>query len=266
EKERARGMGLIGAAFGLGFVLGPALGGLLGHASLRTPVFFAAALTFANFVFAWVRLPESHTPDRKARLDLPTLAAPILSLPRELIRHRLANLFGIAFLLTFALAALEATFAMMVPRVYGYGAAGVGLLLGFAGLAQALAQGYLLGKLARRTDERVLVRAGLLLLAAGMFPLGSLGASAALWILVATLSLGYGLASPSVASLISRRTERHLQGEVLGVNQSALSLARIFGPVAAGVAYEALGPAAPYIAGGLIALAALAMTMRIERA
>ena len=76
ESGRAHGMGMIGAAFGLGFVFGPALGGLLGHASLRTPVFFAAALTFANLIFAAIRLPESHPPDPHARLDFARLAAP----------------------------------------------------------------------------------------------------------------------------------------------------------------------------------------------
>ena len=83
ESNRAHGMGMIGAAFGLGFVLGPALGGLLGHASLRTPVFFAAALTFANLIFAAIRLPESHPSDPRARLDFARLADPIIGLPRQ---------------------------------------------------------------------------------------------------------------------------------------------------------------------------------------
>ena len=264
EHERAHGMGLIGAAFGLGFVLGPALGGLLGRGSLRTPVFFAAALTFANFIFAAVRLPESHTPNRSARLELRAIAAPIVALPGELVGHRLARLFGIAFVLTFALAALEATFAMMVPAVYGYGAAGVGLLLGLAGLAQAVAQGYLVGKLVTRLGELTLVRIGLLLLALGMLPIGTIQARGGLWVMIAVVSIGYGFASPSVASLISRRTERYQQGEVLGVNQSALSLARIFGPVAGGVIYQAAGPAAPYLAGAVAAVVALLMTGAIE--
>ena len=264
EHERAHGMGLIGAAFGLGFVLGPALGGLLGRGSLRTPVFFAAALTFANFIFAAVRLPESHTPDRSARLELGAITAPILALPGELVGHRLARLFGIAFVLTFALAALEATFAMMVPAVYGYGAAGVGLLLGLAGLAQAVAQGYLVGKLVTRLGELTLVRIGLLLLALGMLPIGTINARGGLWMMIAVVSIGYGFASPSVASLISRRTERYQQGEVLGVNQSALSLARIFGPVAGGVIYQVAGPAAPYVVGAVAAVIALLMTGAIE--
>jgi len=256
---RARGMGLIGAAFGLGFVLGPALGGVLGHSSLKVPVFFASLLTFLNLIFAWRRLPESHAPRSDARLDLATLADPLFSLPRQLFGHHLARLFGIAFLLTFALSGLEATFTLMVPLLYGYGPAALGLLLGYAGLTQAVVQGWLLGKIVAPLGEMTLVRVGLVSLAIGMLPMGMLSNLDALLVLLGLVSVGYGLASPSVASLISRRTGQHRQGEVLGVNQSAMSLARIFGPIAGASIYGMMGPAAPYVAGAVVAVAALAL-------
>ena len=264
ESKRAHGMGMIGAAFGLGFVMGPALGGILGHSSLRTPVFFASALTFANLIFAAMRLPESHQPDRATSLKLTSLVEPVLNLPSQLIRHRLARIFLVAFLLTFAMAAFEATFALMVPAAYGYGASGVGLLLAFAGLIQAFVQGYMLGKIVPHTGELRLIRAGAIIFAIGMAPLASLGSHTLLFVMLALLSAGYGFSSPSVASLISRRTERHMQGEVLGVNQSALSLARICGPIAGGFVYEILGPAAAYVSGGLVAVIALVLTFAIE--
>ncbi|MGH7933239.1 MAG: MFS transporter [Candidatus Binataceae bacterium] len=266
ESKRAHGMGMIGAAFGLGFVLGPAIGGLLGHSSLRVPVFFAAALTFANLIFAAIYLPESHEPNSAVRLDFRRLIEPVIMLPRRLTRHRLSRLFSVAFLLTFTLSALEATFALMVPVVYGYGAFGVGGLLAYAGLLQAVTQGYLLRKIIDRAGEPRLIRIGALMLAVGMAPLASFSSHVALFVLLALISLGYGLASPSVASLISRRSERHQQGEVLGINQSALSLARIFGPIAAGLVYELLSPAAAYIGGGIIAMAALAIAAAIRPA
>jgi DHA1 family tetracycline resistance protein-like MFS transporter len=260
ESGRAHGMGMIGAAFGLGFVLGPAIGGLLGHSSLRTPAFFAAALTFANLIFAAMRLPESHQPDAHARLEFARLVEPIIGLPRQLLSHHLTRLFSIAFLATFAIAAFEATFALMVSAIYGYGPAGMGGLLAYAGLMQALVQGYLLGKVVKRTGEMMLIRGGMIALAIGLAPMASLSSHATLYLLLALVAIGYGFASPSVASLISKRTERGLQGEVLGINQSALSLARIFGPIAAGFAYQACGPAAAYVGAGLVALGALAMT------
>jgi MFS transporter, DHA1 family, tetracycline resistance protein len=264
ESNRAHGMGMIGAAFGLGFVLGPAIGGILGHASLRTPVFFAATLTFANLIFAAMRLPESHQPDPNSHLDFARLAQPIVTLPRQLLGHHLTGLFTIAFLATFAMAALEATFAIMVPVVYGYGPSGVGGLLAYAGLLQALVQGYLLGKIVKRTGELALIRAGMIMLAIGLIPMASVSTHAILFVALALVAIGYGFASPSIASLISKRTERRLQGEVLGINQSAQSLARIFGPIAAGFAYQTIGPTAAYVGGGLVALCALAMTRDAE--
>jgi len=264
DEHRAKGMGLIGAAFGLGFVLGPALGGIMGHSSLRVPVFFASALTFANFIFAAARLPESHHADRSAPLDLAHFIAPLLAIPRQLIRHRLARMFAIAFLLTFSLSALEATFALMVPAVYGYGAFGIGVLLAFAGLMQALAQGYLLGKIVARFGEAWLLKVGLLAMIAGLAPMGSISSHGGLLAMLAAVSLGYGFASPSIASLISRNTDRDLQGEVMGVNQSAMSLARICGPIAGGLAYQLLGPAAPYLGGAIIVMLALATTSGID--
>lgn len=264
EEKRAHGMGMIGAAFGLGFVLGPAIGGLLGRSSLRTPVFFAAALTFANLIFAALKLPESHQPDANAQFSLAHAVSPLLSLPRQLTRHRLTDLFMIAFLGTFAIAAFEATFALLASRMYGYGATGVGALLAFAGLVQAVVQGYLLRLLTAPLGELRLIRAGMIGFALGMAPMASLSSHTALIVMLALLSAGYGFANPCIASLISKRTEVGLQGEVLGVNQSALSLARICGPIAGGVIFEAIGPAGAYIGGGVAALIALYFTINLD--
>jgi DHA1 family tetracycline resistance protein-like MFS transporter len=275
ESKRAHAMGMIGAAFGLGFVLGPAVGGLLGAVSLRTPVLFAAALTFTNLIFAAVWLPESHPPQApwqdaaagaraESRAEARAGSRWSLDLPRRLGRHRaLAPLFVVAFLLTFAIAALEATFALTVPAVYGYGAAGVGGLLAFAGLAQAIAQGYLVGKLVPRMGEAALVVAGAAALALGLAPLGSWASHAALYGMLILIASGYGLGTTAVATLISRRTGRELQGEALGLNQSVLSLARVIGPIAGGMAYQAMGPAAPYLGGAAVAAVAMALATRI---
>jgi DHA1 family tetracycline resistance protein-like MFS transporter len=183
-----------------------------------------------------------------------------------LTRHRLSRLFVIAFLGTPAMAAFEATFTMMVPRIYGYGMRGITELLVFAGLLQAFTQGYLLRKIVARQGELRLVRIGMFAFAIGMAPMASMSNRGLLWALLALLSLGYGLASPSIASLISRGTEHHLQGEVLGVNQSALTLARICGPLMAGFIYHTLAPAAVYAAGAVIAIVALALTRGVEPA
>lgn len=164
------------------------------------------------------------------------------------------------------MAAFEATFALMVPAIYGYGARGIGELLAFAGAMQAFTQGYLLRKVVTRFGELRLVRAGMLAFALGIAPMASVSSRALLWLVLGLLAVGYGLASPSVASLISRGAEEHLQGETLGVNQSALSLARICGPLIAGFIYQMFAPAAVYVAGAITALSALALTQNIEPA
>jgi DHA1 family tetracycline resistance protein-like MFS transporter len=265
ESKRAQSMGMIGAAFGLGFVLGPAVGGLLGAVSLRTPVLFAAALTFANLIFAAVWLPESRNPEASARTGSREGSRSSFDLPRLLGRHRaMAPLFAIAFLITLAIAALEATFALTLPAVYGYAAAGVGGLLAFAGLVQAIAQGYLVGKLVPRTGEAALMVAGAAALAAGLAPLGSWSSRAALYGMLILIASGYGFGTTAVATLISRRTGRELQGEALGLNQSVLSLARVIGPIAGGVVYQAMGPAAPYLGGAAVATVAMVLAARIS--
>lgn len=263
ESGRARGMGMIGAAFGLGFVIGPAIGGLLGRHDLRIPGFFAAALTFANLLFAAFKLPESHQPEPGARIDFSQVAAPIRDLPGQLFRHHLSRLFSVAFLTTFALAAFETTFALMIPRVYGYGPSGVGGLLAFAGLMQALAQGYLLGKFITRLGEQRLLLCGVALFALGLAPLANLPSTPALLAAMAMLSIGYGFASPAVASLISKQTRRELQGEALGINQSASSMARILGPLAGGILYGTLGAPAPYFGGAIVGLVAFILARGI---
>ncbi len=264
ESNRARGMGMIGAAFGLGFVIGPAIGGLLGRDDLRVPGFFAAALTLANLLFAAMRLPESHQPEPDARIDASVLIAPIRDLSMQLFGHHLSRLFSVTFLTTFSLAAFETTFALMIPRVYGYGATGVGILLAFAGLMQALAQGYFVGKLAKRIGESRLLEIGIVLFAIGLAPLANLPTPSTLLLAMALLSVGYGFASPTIASLISKLSQRDLQGEALGINQSVSSMARIFGPLAGGLAYGILGISAPYLGGAVVALVAFILARAIE--
>jgi MFS transporter, DHA1 family, tetracycline resistance protein len=152
---------------------------------------------------------------------------------------------------------------MMVPALYGYGPSGVGGLFAFAGLTQAVTQGFLLGKIVKRTGELPLIRTGLVLLAIGLAPMASLRSHSLLLVALVLLAIGYGLASPSIASLISKRTAREKQGEVLGANQSAQSLARIIGPIVAGSIYQWRGPQPVYFGAAIIALLALTLAASV---
>ncbi|MGH7880203.1 MAG: MFS transporter, partial [Candidatus Binataceae bacterium] len=114
--------------------------------------------------------------------------------------------------------------------------------------------------------EQRLICAGLLLFALGMAPMANFRSPAMLLALLAILALGYGFANPAIASLISKRSGSHLQGEVLGVNQSALALARVVGPIVAGILYDTSGPVAAYVGGALVALVALLIAGGIDQA
>ena len=163
-----------------------------------------------------------------------------------------------------AMAGFETTFALLARRNFGYYAYGVGGLLAFAGIVQAVTQGYLIRKISSRAGELKLIRGGLVVFAIGMAPMASVASPAMLLVTLALLSLGYGFVSPSIASLISKRTEQFQQGEVLGLNQSSLALARICGPVAGGFVYQHLGAPATYVGGGMVAILALLLANGIK--
>src|SRR5437899_7469221 len=148
--------------------------------------------------------------------------------------------------------------------LYCKGATAIGVLLAFAGLVQIAVQGSALRNLVARAGELRLIRLGLIAFAFGMAPMASTSSQVLLFVLLAMLSAGYGFANPSVASLISKRSARFSQGEVLGVNQSALSLARICGPIPGGFIYQTAGPVAAYVGGALAAIFALLLTGNIE--
>ena len=129
---------------------------------------------------------------------------------------------------------------------------------------QALAQGYLVGKIVKRIGEAKLLSVGIILFAIGLAPMANLPTPTALMLALALLSIGYGFASPTIASLISKRTERALEGEALGINQSASSMARILGPLAGGLAYGALGISAPYVGGAIVAVMAFILARGVD--
>jgi DHA1 family tetracycline resistance protein-like MFS transporter len=253
-EERAHGMGLIGAAFGLGFVVGPALGALFAVAGPRVPFFAAAALAAANFALAWRRLPE---PPRAARRR-PVASRRSLAV-RALTDGRLAPLVWLSFLGTFAFVAMEATFALFAERRLGFGLEETGLVFAYIGIVAAVVQGGLVGRIVRRYGEARVLLVGLILTAVA---LGLLGACHHLWELLPTLLLlaaASGLAFPTVTSLFSRRVGDDEQGGMLGLLASVGGLARIGAPPLATVLLQHVGLAAPYVMGAAVFAACTAL-------
>jgi MFS transporter, DHA1 family, tetracycline resistance protein len=265
-EDRARGMGMIGAAFGLGFILGPALGGLLAGSNptpqaLALPAFVAAGLSFTALLGVLFVLPESLPPERRGgarrgRVDMVLDA---------LHRPEMRRLVVLYFMVIVAFAGMETTFAMWAERQFRWGPVQVGLVLAYVGVLSAMVQGGLIGRLARRFGEERLLLAGLTAIGIGLVATPLSRSVPALLAGTAFLALGMGLTQPSISSLLSRAAGRDRQGETMGVAQSAGSLARIVGPALAGVLFGAFGRQAPFWSGALIVAVAVLLAWRLER-
>jgi len=254
SENRAKGMGLIGAAFGLGFIFGPSLGGLLSPYGFSVPSFVAAGLALANCVSAFFLLPESRRRQavessqehaNQSRFNLRNL--------KVAFSHSLLRMFIILFfLLTFAFANMETTFALLTERLMNYGARENGYLFTYIGVLAAVVQGGLLGVLVRKFGESRLATMGLVLLLIGFATLPYIHQLYSLLLSIAAIAVGYGVAQPSINSLISRHTDEDMQGGVLGISQSFSSLARVLGPAWGGWVFDKYGVASPYLSGGIV--------------
>jgi len=258
EHRRGGGMGMMGAAMGLGFTIGPGIGGILGRISLSLPFFVGAALALVTLALSWGALPEpvrhDSSAERPSRLDAFRLA----------LGGPLAYFFLVTLAGAFALAALEATYALFAQdRLHltsAGGAGAIGIVFVAVGLVQAAILGGLVGRLINRIGEQRLTVAGLVLAAAGYVLITQTHTIAELALYAAIAGAGHALMRPSVASLISKRTTAG-QGLSIGIMDSFDSLGRILGPAWGGWIYH-LGIALPYASAAAVLLLTAALSGR----
>jgi DHA1 family tetracycline resistance protein-like MFS transporter len=258
-ERRARGLGLIGAAFGLGLMAGPALGGLLSLYSLHAPAFVAAALALTNATFGFFVLPESLP----ARLRTPTPLRRLnpLSQLRGVLGIRGIRWFLLAvFLLNLSFAGLLTNFPLFSNARFGWNAPANAFFFAFVGFCAVLTQGVLIGRLQPRLGEEQLLIGGLSVMAVGLGLVAVVPYGPLLYPVVGTLAVGVGLAIPALTALISRRVSGREQGRVMGGLQAVISATLIIGPVVAGLAFDHIGVPAPYCIGALLAALALLAT------
>jgi DHA1 family tetracycline resistance protein-like MFS transporter len=265
-ENRARGMGLIGAAFGLGFILGPAIGGLLAGSdpnapAVHVPFFLGAALSALAFLGTLFFLKESLDPASRRAAATSRLGA----VAAALARPRLRLLILLYFVIIFAFSGMETTFAMWARRQFGWGPEPVGYLFCYVGILSAAMQGGLIGRLTKRFGEERIVVAGNSAIVAGLLAVPFATTVPLLCAATALLALGLGMTQPALNSLISRQAGPHELGEVMGVAQSTGSLARILGPAFAGLLFGALGRNAPYFAGAAVMAGAVLLAARLFR-
>lgn len=225
EDDRARSFALIGAAFGIGFVLGPALGGALSHFGYAAPAWAAVALTGAAMVLAWRWLPETVHRVRAAG------NSPWRWLPDVLRRRGLRALLGVDFVYWATAAVYQTTFALFVGRRFGLDAAHTGYLLALWGLAGAVVQVGLVGPVVRRWGERRALAAGLVVAGSALLVASVAHTLPAFLASTLAAALGAGISNPALVSLISRSAAAHEQGTVQGVAGTLESLGRMVGPV-----------------------------------
>src|SRR5690242_14219197 len=233
EENRAKGMGLIGAAFGLGFILGPAIGGILSHWGIHVPFFFAATLCFANAMLLFFTLPETVTADHPAK-HAAAGGRSLGHIVASLKQPTLAFILVIYFLFIVAFSIMTTSFSLYTIFRFGYDAQHTGYLFAYVGLIAVIIQGGLIGRLVKRFGEIPLVVFGALCFAISLFAVPFVGPAAgglgALLIGGGVFSMGNSLATPALTSLASKSVGPEQQGTVLGVTQSAASLARAVGP------------------------------------
>lgn len=237
KENRARGMGLFGAAFGLGFILGPAIAGILSKYGVHVPFFFAAALSFANSIALYFILPESVTDEIRASLSVRKNR--FLELV-ESFRERAFGLINLVyFLLITAFSIMTAAFPLFSAHRFGYTAEQNGYLFFFVGIISMVSQGVLFGILVKKFGESRLIAFGCLSMVVSLFAFPFIspeyGGLAMLLIITTILSFGNAMASPSLTSLASKVSAENEQGKALGILQSGASLARAIGPTISGI-------------------------------
>jgi DHA1 family tetracycline resistance protein-like MFS transporter len=252
RENRAKGMGLIGAAFGIGFVIGPAVGGFLSQYSYHLPGYGAALLSLSALVLAFYKLPESRS--------APTLISrtnfwqPIQKALRQKDFQRPMLMY---FLTTFAFASLQVTFPLFTQEMFRLDVKHVGYLFALSGVMSILLQGGWIGRLAQKFGEGVLAITGAAIYMMGLAAIPFAKSVYLLALIMALLGLATGLTLPTLTSLLSLAADESSQGSVLGVSRSLGTLARILGPLWGGWCYGALGVSWPFWSAAFLSLAAL---------
>lgn len=247
KENRAKGMGMVGAAFGLGFVFGPAIGGLLSPWGINVPFLFAAGLAFANAILLYFTLPETVTKTHPARVSA-ARGRGWAQLVRSLTQPRLGFVLTIYFLFVVAFSIMTTSFSLYTMFRFGYDAQHNGYLFAYVGVIAVIIQGGLIGRLVKRFGELPLVIVGAFFFAASLFAVPfvapATGGLLALLIGGGVFAMGNSLAMPALTSLASKSVGPTEQGSVLGMTQSMASLARVVGPTLAAILIHS---AIPYL-------------------
>lgn len=266
--KRAGRMGLIGAAFGLGFIVGPGLGGVLVHEELgrlgyQLPIFVAAALAALAAVGVIVFLKESRV---RATAETQPPQRFLAGLHQAFADPVVSRVLLVTLIYMAGFSGMESTFGLWAEARYGWGAREVGLAFMAVGVVSVIGQALIAGRLARRFGEARVLAFGCLLFGAGLVGQVLSPSQTLVPVIMAFGALGMALTMPNVSALISRSVEPDRQGAMLGLNMATSSIARIFGPIVAGAIFSGVGHDWPFLIGAMLTVPAAVMAINAGRA
>ena len=259
-KDRSRNFGLVGAAFALGFIIGPAIGGALSHYwGLSAPAYFAGALAFANTLFGFFVLPETRPAAKRTRASL-TLRSlnPIGSVVRGMQHEHVGAVFLAIFAFNVAFSGLQSNFSLFTLARFNWGPQQNAMLFSVIGISGALTQGVIMRRVVKTFRDQSIATVGLWLQAGAYMFIAFVWTPWMVFLGSAVMALGVGITNPTLSGIVSNSVSDQEQGVTLGTVQSVAALTRIVGPLWAGFVFDWLGPGAPYWSGSImIAIAAV---------
>jgi DHA1 family tetracycline resistance protein-like MFS transporter len=251
-KNRARGLGMIGAAFGLGFILGPAAGGVLSQWGYAVPAFAAAGLSLVNLVLIYFWLTESLTAERRAQMNPSRPALTLAALLTALRRPFSGSLLITRFFFGLAFAIFQTIFSLYALTRFGLAASQTGYILAYVGVLSVITQGFLVGRIAARVREDILIASAVALMAVSMVGWALVSSVLGLLLVLIPTSLSGGLLNTLLSSTLTKAVDPQEIGGILGLSASIESSTRILAPIIGSVLLQQLGTGAPGAFGALV--------------
>ena len=265
EKNRTKSLGIIGAAFGLGLIIGPILGGLLSQISLSAPVYVAGLFSLFATIVGFFILPESLPKNKRETIKLVKKDFNPLSSIGKFITKPILGIFLLVFIIfNFTFSGFTISLPIFLIHKFNINALNVAGILFVSGVVSSIVQGGLIGRLDIRFGDKKLLMVGLIIFSIGLIFFFMAPSFWMIYPIIGFISFGLGLTTPTLSSIISKIVSKKDIGEVFGVNTSLNSLMSIFGPLWAGLVYDYIRPSAPYWMGAILLLIAFILVVKTK--